>query len=656
MNRLAGSASTYLRQHAANPVDWWPWGPEALARAMELDRPILLSIGYASCHWCHVMARESFEDPAIAVRLNEVFVPIKVDREERPDVDAIYIAAAEEMIGRAGWPLTMVLLPDGRPLVAATYLPPSDRPHQAGLSSLIDAVARAWRDDREALAAQALGIDDAGPVAVPPPSDHDEPRPAALAAQLIDHLLARADPRGALGPAPHFPRPSYLRALVDAPDPRARTAARRVAAAWTSTALYDHLEGGFFRYCVDDQYRQPHFEKMLSDQALLARALSHSARRAPELRWCAPVATATLDFCERFLRAPGGGYFASLDAEAGRAEGAHVTWTADQVRRLLEASGLDADAAIERWSVSEDAAAPRLAPEASWMTPGALRREMDALRARRRQRPQPEADELVVLEFNAMLVSAQLASGERWRQRRALESLRSLRQRHWRQGRWRRASTGSATATGADLAWLVDVEVDAFELTGADEWLAAASDDAAHLLAHHWIDRALDGPGDERRGVVALASDEVDDALARPASIVDGATPAATSVAARALSRLGLARGDESMLDAARALVRAVGTLAMRHPLAFPDLIEAAGYAFDGVTVVAPGPPTPLSEHVRWSAMSRTVLVTGSGSSPQLAGRHAPLAYVCRGSQCWPPVASVSELERQLAVDRSCPC
>ncbi len=650
MNRLAGSVSSYLRQHANNPVDWWPWGPDALARAVELDRPILLSIGYASCHWCHVMAAESFEDPAIAARINETFVPIKVDREERPDIDAIYIAAAEEMIGRAGWPLTMVLLPDGRPVVAATYLPPADRPHQTGLPRLVDAVARAWRTDREALVASALDIDDEGTGASPVGFDTDEPAPTQMATRLVDGLLERADARGALGPAPHFPRPSYLRAVLDAPSPPARAWARQVTATWASTALYDHLEGGFFRYCVDDQWHQPHFEKMLSDQALLARALSLAARRDPELRWCAGVAAATLDFCERHMRAPGGGYVASLDADAGHVEGAHVTWTAAQARDLLEPAGLDADAAIARWCVGASPAAPRLVPGASWTTPRDLRRELDALRAGRRLRPQPETDELVILEFNAMLVSAQLASGERWRQRRALETLGALRQRHWRQGRWRRAVTGPATATGADVAWLVDVEIDAFELTGSDEWLTAASADAEYLLTHHGVDRPRAGPSGAWHGVVALASDEVDDAPARPASIVDGATPAATSVAARALARLGLARSDDAVLEAARGLVRAVSPLALRHPLAFPDLIEAAGYAFAGITIVAPGPPTVLSEHVRWSAMSRTVLVTGSGSSPQLVGRRSPWAYVCRGSQCWPPVDSVSGLERQLAV------
>ncbi len=653
MNRLAGSASSYLRQHASNPVDWWPWSPEALARAVELDRPILLSIGYASCHWCHVMARESFEDPMIAARINEDFVPIKVDREERPDIDALYIAAAQEMIGRAGWPLTMILLPDGRPLVAATYLPPADRPHQGGLPRLLDAVARAWRDNRAAMTTTALLLGDLAPAVPPEDAGHDEPAPAQLAAQLVAGLLARAGPDGALGPAPHFPRPSYLRALIDTPSPRAHAVAQQVVSAWTSTALYDHLEGGFFRYCVDDQWRQPHFEKMLADQALLARTLSHCARRDPELRWLAPVAGATLDFCERQLRAPGGGYLTSLDADAEHAEGGHVTWTAQQIRDVLVPAGLDADAVIQRWSLDEHPAAPHLAPGTSWATPPNLRRELDVLRAARRHRPQPEADELVILEFNAMLVSAQLASGERWRQRRALETLGALRQRHWRQGQWRRAATGPATATGADLAWLVDAKVDAFELTGADAWLEAAGVDAAHLLAHHWIER---DPG--RRpshhlasGVVALASDEVDDAPARPAAIVDGATPAATSVAARALARLGLARGEDALLEASRSLVRAVAPLALRHPLAFPDLIEAAGYAFAGITIVAPGPPTALSEHIRWSAMSRTVLVTGSGSSPQLVGRRSPWAYVCRGSQCWPPVATVAELKRQLAEE-----
>ena len=283
MNHLAGASSAYLRQHAENPVDWRPWGREALELAQRLDRPIFLSIGYAACHWCHVMAHESFENRDIAKLVNDSFVAIKVDREERPDVDALYMAATQLISGHGGWPMSVFLLPDGRPFMAGTYYPPSDRHGQVGFPRLLGAVASAWSDQREAVMQQANELREALEREISF-VDHLSPLTETLDVtaarrRLRDELVGRVDPDGGFGDAPKFPRPSYVEALLDFDDHESVAAVTLTLEAMSRRGLYDHVRGGFARYSVDAQWHVPHFEKMLSDQALLARAYFRAARR-----------------------------------------------------------------------------------------------------------------------------------------------------------------------------------------------------------------------------------------------------------------------------------------------------------------------------------------------------------------------------------------
>ena len=279
--------SPYVRSHADNPVDWWTWDTDALEEAARLDRPIFLSIGYAACHWCHVMAHESFEDPAIAALLNRSFISIKVDREERPDLDAVYMAATQMMTGSGGWPMSVFCLPDGRPFVAGTYYPPTDRGGQVGFARLVSTIDAAWRTRRDEVVTQAQRVAEALEREIAfvdrlAPADERLDLDRARR-RLRDELVERTDLRdGGFGGAPKFPRPSYVDALVRFDDADARRSVEVTLDAMARRGLYDHLRGGFARYSVDAEWHVPHFEKMLSDQALLARTYLRAARRRPD--------------------------------------------------------------------------------------------------------------------------------------------------------------------------------------------------------------------------------------------------------------------------------------------------------------------------------------------------------------------------------------
>ena len=417
-NRLAGASSAYLRQHAENPVDWWTWGRASLDEAARLDRPIFLSVGYAACHWCHVMAHESFEDPAVAALLNDHFVPVKVDREERPDVDALYMAATQLVSGHGGWPMSVFLLPDGRPFMAGTYYPPVERHGQASFTALLTAMHEAWTTRRDAVERQAEELSRALEREVSF-VDHLAPFTdtldlAASRRRLRDDLVARVDSDGGFGDAPKFPRPSYVEALLEFDDDAARDALERTLEAMSRRGLYDHLRGGFARYSVDSEWHVPHFEKMLSDQALLARAYLRAARAVPEHPEWREVALDTINFVLDDL-AVGGGFASALDADAGGREGSHVTWTTDEVAAALQRGNVEADlaATLRRWRITspgsfEGRSIPRLADGEPFTTPDALAAARASLRAARARRAQPTRDEKVILEWNAMFASALL--------------------------------------------------------------------------------------------------------------------------------------------------------------------------------------------------------------------------------------------------------
>lgn len=656
-NRLADSSSAYLRQHADNPVDWWPWGAEALAEAARLDRPIFLSVGYAACHWCHVMAHESFEDPGIAELLNANFVPIKVDREERPDVDNLYMAATQLTTGHGGWPMSVFLLPNGRPFMAGTYYPPVDRHGQVGFPRLLLAMSDAWRNQREAVVEQAdelfhalerevSFIDHLAPL--------DETMDLSVSRQrLRDELVGRDDGEGGFGAAPKFPRPSYVESLLEFNDVQARDALSRTLDAMSRRGLYDHIGGGFARYSVDAHWNVPHFEKMLSDQALLARCYLRATKVLGRSEW-REVALDTLRFVLAEM-AVAQGFASSLDADAGGLEGSHVTWTVAEVGQALQSAGVTTqfEAAVRRWQIAEPGefegrSIPRLAENEPFTCPEGLQGALEALRHARALRVQPDRDEKVILEWNAMLASALIHSEESDLVDRGFQLLRSLRESHFDGSTWWRTERRRAHATAADIAWLIEALVDAFEISGDDEWTYAARRVAEYLLEHYWDGEVPTPSSPKAGGGLFSTSDLVTDLDARPKEIFDGATPSSHAVGCRALARLALPTGDDQFLVVSQRLAGLASSLLAHHPNAVPDLLDAAGYALEGLEIVVPGVQGPLAEHVRLMSVPRSVLVTGSGSSPLLIDRREGLAYVCRGGVCQLPVASVVDLETQL--------
>ncbi|MEO9181097.1 MAG: thioredoxin domain-containing protein, partial [Acidimicrobiales bacterium] len=534
-NRLASASSAYLRQHAENPVDWRTWGHEALEEAVRLDRPIFLSVGYAACHWCHVMAHESFEDPDVAALLNEFFIPVKVDREERPDVDALYMAATQLLSGHGGWPMSVFLTPDARAFMAGTYYPPVDRHGQVGFTRLLNAMHDAWVNQRGAVEQQAAELQE-GIGREVSFIDHLAPYAESLdlsvtRQRLRNELVERVDVDGGFGDAPKFPRPSYAEALIDFDDPESRTVLERTLDAMSRRGLYDHLRGGFARYSVDGTWHVPHFEKMLSDQALLARTYLRAAAVIPEHDEWRDVAFDTIKFVLTDLSLPRG-FASSLDADAGGVEGSHVTWTPDEVREALESDGRNDDVlgALTRWRITdpgefEGRSIPRLANGAMFMTPLSLEEARNALRRTRAARPQPLRDEKVILEWNAMFASALLRSGHPEFKEDGVALLRSLTRTHFANDSWWRTEDQKAYASAGDVAWLLDASLDAFELRGDDEWIVSATALANYLLAHYWDGDVPSSTRPDVGGGVFAQSDLVTDLGLRTKEIFDGATP-----------------------------------------------------------------------------------------------------------------------------------
>ncbi len=651
--------SPYLRQHADNPVDWWSWGPDAFARAVELDRPIFLSIGYASCHWCHVMAHESFENPEVARLLNDWFVAIKVDREERPDVDALYMAATQAVTGQGGWPMSVFLTPEARPFMAGTYYPPEDRHGQVGFKRLLAAMHDAWTTQRAVVDEQAAELSRASAREVSFIDHLATENPhfdlSAARALLGEDLRAQFDELGGFGGAPKFPRPSFIEALIDATDSRSRYCVERTLEAMSRGGIYDHVRGGFARYSVDAKWHVPHFEKMLSDQALLARTYLRAYQARPEFPQWREVALDTLRFVVRDLGV-NGGFASSLDADADGVEGSHVTWTVDEVHQALDAAGLGGHSGdvLARYRITspglfEGRSIPRLEDGQPFATPPALSSSLEALREARARRAQPARDEKIILEWNAMFASALLRSGDRQLEGIGRDLLTTLARTHWRNGVWWRTERRNSYATASDVGWLLDANVDAFELTGDHTFLLTATALARYLVEHFWDGEVPSAQSPEQGRGLFSQSDLAADLPVRPKEIFDGATPSAHAVGTRALARLALCSGEDPFLVVAQRLVAVAAPLLVAHPKAVVDLVLAAGFATDGIEVVVPGASNELSEHVRSLSMSHAVLVTGDGPSALFEGRSAGLAYVCRRGVCRLPASTVIELDARLA-------
>jgi uncharacterized protein len=666
MNRLAAETSPYLRQHADNPVDWYAWGDEAFAAARAADRPILLSVGYSACHWCHVMAHESFEDPEVAALMNDLFVNVKVDREERPDVDAVYMEAVQAITGQGGWPMTVFLTPDGRPFFGGTYFPKETRHGMISFPDLCRRVDELWRTRRSDIDQQAGQLTGAlGRTALLEPGD-DLPGADTLAAaerQLVD----QHDPAGGgFGGAPKFPQAMSLDLLVrllvrggagGAPADAVRAVVETSLDAMASGGIYDHLGGGFARYSVDDRWLVPHFEKMLYDQALLTRAYLHAWQVTGHDRY-RRVVEETVGYVLRDLRHPHGGFYSAEDADSEGEEGLFYVWTPDQVIAALDGDADRADEVMAFYGVTPEGNFEGRTILNRLRHRGDLDRPPQVEDARRRlfeardRRVRPGRDDKVLTEWNglmlAALAEAAAATGrDDWRDAAVATGeflLGSLRRDD---GRWLRSwqADGGARhlAVAADLAALVDAFTRLAEATGEARWVAEAATTADALLDLFW---------DPARGGLFTTGTDAERLVARDKDLMDNATPSANSLAAVALVRLAALTGEARYRHHADQILRLAGPVAARHPLAFGHLLAAVDLAVHGVDeVVVAGDRSDLVGLVQRAYLPGAVLAWGERyDSPLWAGRDDGRAYVCRGYTCQLPAADAATLADQLAL------
>ncbi|GAA3220982.1 thioredoxin domain-containing protein [Pseudonocardia petroleophila] len=667
-NRLADATSPYLLQHADNPIDWYPWGPEAFEEAARRDVPVLLSVGYAACHWCHVMAHESFEDADTAAQVNAGFVAIKVDREERPDIDAVYMAATQAATGQGGWPMTCFLTPVGEPFSCGTYYPPTPRHGLPGFRQLLDAVTTAWTQDGERVRSSAGEFaarlaDGAG--ATLPPAVVDDAALDAAAAALGSGFDAV---HGGFGGAPKFPPSMVLEFLARHHErtgsadalARASVTAERMARG----GLYDQLAGGFARYSVDARWIVPHFEKMLYDNALLLRAYAHLARLPDAGPLPGRVAAETAAFLLTDLRTPEGGFAAALDADADGAEGLTYAWTPAQLRDVLgdEDGAWAADLLTVTAEGTFEHGSSTLQLPADPDDPARWARVRAALLAARARRPQPARDDKVVTAWNGLAIQALAEAGAalghpEW-VAAAAEAAELLLSLHVVDGRLRRSSRAGAVGAAAGLledhACLADALLALHQATGAPRWLDAATG---------LLDLALQRFSGEEPGTFFDTADDAEELLHRPRELTDNASPCGSSALASALVTASVLAADGGRYrDAAEAALRSVGTLASTHPrFAGHWLTVAEAVARGPLQVAVTGPDdaarAALLAHARRIAAGGTVVVAGEPDAdgvPLLADRPlvdgGPAAYVCRGVVCDRPVTTTEELTAALLL------
>jgi uncharacterized protein len=687
-NRLARSASPYLRQHAHNPVDWYPWGEEAFAEARRRDVPVLVSIGYSACHWCHVMAHESFEDPAIAERMNEGFVNVKVDREERPDVDAVYMHAVQALSGAGGWPMTVVTTPGGEPWFGGTYFPPEDRLGRPGFPRVLEALARTWRERREEVTASAREITEhvgrlaAGLGDGPPPS-------RAAAQEALQALRAQEDrEHGGFGGAPKFPPHTALRWLLeDAPDdgepPSATDMAHRTLRAMADGGIFDQLGGGFARYAVDDTWTVPHFEKMLYDNALLLPVLARAARSRFDERLL-EVTRRTLSWLLRDLRQEDGTFASAYDADSEGEEGRFYTWTRGEIEAALPERS---DRALARalYGVHEVGQVEgrsvlvyrgRAHPDVAAALAGdadpdeRIERIRTTLLAERERRPWPALDDKVVTSWNALAIrglcdaARDLPRDEAELAREAAERAADVVwERAWDGERLRHLAPpggdAGAVALLEDAASFGLASLALHRATAALRHLARALELAA-VVARDFTDPA-GGFFTRRHGDGGL--------VVRAKSVLDGPTPSEHALSAELLAWAAAWTDDEAWRGLAEAGLRGAGALAGRHPTAVAAMLSAfARLDAPPREVVVAGRADDPATHALLEAArahapdSALIGLVGDADEPPVAripwfraraaraGRAT--AYACEAGVCHAPTADPAELTERLRAWR----
>jgi uncharacterized protein len=620
MNRLAQETSPYLLQHAGNPVDWLPWGEEALGRARAEGKPLLVSIGYSACHWCHVMERESFEDAATAADMNELFVNVKVDREERPDVDAVYMDAVVALTGQGGWPLTVFVTPDGKPFFGGTYFPPEPRHGLPSFRQVLRAVADAYRERPEDVAAQAEALVGAlRRAAEAEPSR--EPLTEALLAEAERGLLAQLDPRwGGFGHAPKFPPAPVLEFLLrrGALDP-----VRLTLDGMAAGGMWDVVGGGFHRYSVDAQWLVPHFEKMLYDNALLVPAYLHAWLLTGEARYRA-VAERTLEYMLRELRLPGGGFASAQDADTDGVEGLTYTWTAEEGAPAELLQPFEHGRSILRGELDEE-----------------TRTRLLALRERR---PQPALDDKVIASWNGLALAALAEGARRLASNKLLQAAVELGELLAADPLWRTLRNGQAKYP-AFLDDYANVAHGLYELHVATGDLCWLHESRRLALA------AVELFGDRERGGFFLTPADGEQLVARQKAFDDNPTPSGSSMLAFVLLRLARIWGDDELERTAVETLRLVRDLLPRAPQAFGWALCALDLhlAPSRELAIVGGPETEVARAALRGFDPHAVVAFGpAGDVPLLAGKTLvdgdPAVYVCERFACRAPVTEPEQL------------
>jgi len=674
-NRLANETSPYLRQHQDNPVDWYPWGPEALARAKELQRPILVSIGYSTCHWCHVMAHESFENPEIARLMNDHFVSIKVDREERPDLDAIYMQAVQAMSGQGGWPLNVFLTPDGVPFFGGTYWPPRDHPQMPGFPRVLMTLANAWAGDRNNLLAGAEKVRK-----YLRDSSEASPDPGPITPRLVDNAATAAweafdQTWGGFGGAPKFPQPSVLRFLLRyhrrTNDPRALTMVRQTLDRMAAGGIHDQLGGGFARYSVDERWHVPHFEKMLYDNAQLLDLYADLWRITKDDRYH-NIAAGIVTWAMREMHHDEGGFAAARDADSEGVEGKFYIWSPDEVDALLPPEA--ADLVKLHFGIAEpgtfegktvlsvvrdiDELAAQTGQPASEIARTLAGARATLLEARSKRVP-PGRDDKVIAGWNGMMIRALARAGAAFNEPRWTEIaaetahfvLSRMRgedgalARTWNEGRTR------GDGVLEDYAAMADGLVALYVATADVRWLDDARELVRYAQAHfrHGSGVGFYDPSDTAEGLVT-----------RPRELTDGATPSGNSVMAETLFIFGVLEQNMDLIAEASAIVEAMARPMEEHPVFMGQFLAVAERILTTPRelVFAGDAASERIAALRKAAAARheplVITAYADPAHPDVARRYPMLAerpvvgdgaaYLCQNFTCLPPVTTAEEL------------
>jgi len=663
-NRLAQETSPYLLQHRENPVDWYPWGEEALTRAREDDRPILLSVGYSACHWCHVMAHESFEDPETAAYMNEHFVNVKVDREERPDVDALYMEAVQAISGQGGWPMTVFLDPEGVPFYGGTYFPPDESRGMPSFRMVMEAVVDAFEGKRDEIAQRAPQMR-ARLAAVGQVEPADSPQ-AAMLDEAIERLLMAADrARGGFGGAPKFPPAAAIELLLTRGE---REVPELTLDAMLAGGIYDQIGGGFARYSVDAAWQVPHFEKMLYDNALLARAYLHGWQVLGHERY-RRVCEETLDWALHEMRGPEGGFYSALDADSEGEEGRFYVWTPDEIRAVLtdsspgEAnfSSQQVEKLMQFYGVSERGNFEgrnilHLAGREAAAEPEGLGEMRGALYAARVKRIWPGLDDKRLTAWNALMIAALAEAGAALGRADYLDAARACADFVWRdlrddEGTLLRTYKDDRARLKAyleDHAFLLEALLTLYEASLEAVWFERARQLADTLLARF---------ADRERGGFFSTADDHESLIARRKELGDHPIPSGNSAAAFGLLRLAALTGEHSYEQAATSVFRLFSDSAGKHPEAFAHLLRAIDFHLSPTKEVAlvGKDLNELATVVRSEFRPHLVLAGGTAGTdtpPLLQDRvevdGKSTAYVCEHFTCKAPVTDPEALQQAL--------